>query len=446
MKKAGLVRGAFFYPSAEDVLAGKAEDGWSKHQWFTWPGNQFAPEEQQSKFAGRVRGMAAGLDLTLDLEEKPLATDAAIRAFISSLQEIKPDTLLLFNFWNSFSPKIRPILEAFSGPVILYHPVGANHQLPPEYFRTAPRVQYIHSIENWAALERGLRSVHAQTRMAQSKLLRVAGQPGVAAHVTEPFFRTQLHTLPASDFNDLFDEVQLTVEMEETARLVRNRARRVRDLNHAAFLDAVRAQVAVQRLMERHDADAITIDCLFLKHRKPCLSFAWNNGDLVPCGCENDLNATLTLMLGANLFGRGGFQHNPEFDTEQNLYFASHCTCTTKLHGPNGKEAPYELRPFFHQLPKTLALDVQWPAGEPVTLFKFRGGDNILDAWRGEVVSSPASPPTGGCATRVLVKIDGVKDVCSIYPGPHPVLYCGDFAAQARTFAQLYGLELRTNG
>jgi hypothetical protein len=237
----------------------------------------------------------------------------------------------------------------------------------------------------------------------------------------------------------------VTSEMERMARSVRSRARNVRDLKENAFMDGVRSHVAVQKLMERHEADAITIECLFLKHRKPCLSFAWNNGNLVPCGCENHLDPTLTLMLGASLFGRGGFQHNPEFDTEQNLYFASHCTCTTKLHGPKGREATYDLRPFFHQMPKTMALDVQWPAGEPTTLFKYQSGKNVLDAWRGTVISSPTCPPAGGCATRVLVKLDGVADVCSVYAGPHPILYCGDFARHAKVFAQLYGLEVRTN-
>jgi len=61
------------------------------------------------------------------------------------------------------------------------------------------------------------------------------------------------------------------------------------------------------------------------------------------------------------------------------------------------------------------------------------------------VISTPACPPTGGCATRALVQIENVADVCSIYPGPHPVLYCGDFARHLKTFAQLYGLEIRTN-
>ena len=444
-KKPALIRGAFFFPPAEVVLAGKNEDTWSKQEWFTWPGNQFAPEQQQAKFLARLGQLAQGLDLTLALEEKPIYTDAGVTAFIQSLETSRPAALLLFNFWNTFSQKLRPVLEAWKGPIILYHPVGANHQLPPAFFRAAPRVQYIHSIENWEALERGLRAVHAMNRMAQSRLLRVSGQVQQESDATEPFFALPVHTVPADHFNRVFDEMAVSGEMARLGRSVRHHARHITDLSDAAFRDAVRAHAAVCKLLETHEADAITIECLFLKHRKPCLSFSLNNGNMVPCGCENDFNATLTLMLGANCFGRGGFQHNPEFDTEQNLYFGAHCTCTTRLHGPGAKEAPYGLRPFFHQMPKTLAVDVQWPAGETVTLCKYQSGKKQLDAWRGQVVSSPTCPPTGGCATRVLVRIEGVPEVCSIYAGPHPILYCGDFARHLKAFAQLYQLELRTN-
>ena len=94
----------------------------------------------------------------------------------------------------------------------------------------------------------------------------------------------------------------------------------------------------------------------------------------------------------------------------------------------------------------TLALDVQWPAGEPVTMMKYQAGENLLDAWGGTVVSCPEAPPTGGCATRVLVKMEDVPDICDIYPGPHPILYCGDFVRHAKTYADLHGLEIRTNG
>lgn len=444
-KTPGVIRGAFFYPPADVVLAGKNEDGWNVHEWFTWPGNQFLPEEQQAKFLSQLQRINAGLDLNLAIDEAPIYTDAGIQAFIGDIQASKPDALLLFNFWNSFSAKIAPILDAYNGPIILYHPLGANHQLPPEKFRTAPRVHYIHSIENWDALERGLRAVHTKNRMAQSRLLRVSGKIQQETDEEEPFLHTAVHSVPAEHFNTLFDETPASAELLALAKDVRSHAEDVLELSDEAFSDAVRAHAAVLELMKRHEADAITIECLFLKHRKPCVSFALNNGALVPCGCENDLNATLTLMLGSNLLGRGGFQHNPEFDTEENLYFASHCTCLPRLHGPDGKDAPYLLRPFFHQMPKSLALDVQWPSGEPVTLCKYHTAEKRLDAWAGEVVSSPTCPPAGGCATRVLVKMRDVDNVCDIYPGPHPVLFCGDFARNFAAFADLYELELRSN-
>jgi len=439
------IRGAFFYPPAEVVLAGKLEDSWHVHQWFTWPGNQFQPEVQQQRFTEQVRRIISGLDLSLQLDDAPIYTDARIASFIEEVKRTKPDALLLFHFWNSFSPKMRRILDAFDGPIILYHPLGANHQLPPDYLRTAARVQYIHSVENWEALERGLRVIHAHTRMASSRLLRVSGKVTGESDVREPFFGTAIHTVPADHFNNLFDQTTLTPELERLAVSVRRNAVRVTDLSEKAFWDAVRAHAAVNALMARHEADAITIQCLFLKHRKPCLSFALNNGRLAPCGCENDLNASLTLMFGAACFGRAGFQHNPEYDTERNLYFGAHCTCALALHGPSAKPAPYVLRPFFHQMPKTLALDVQWPVGERVTLCKYHSGKNLWDAWSGESLGSPGCPPTGGCATRVLVRLDKVANVCDVYPGPHPVLYCGDFTRHLKTHAQLYKLDIRTN-
>lgn len=444
-KEPGVVRGAFFYPPAQVVLDGQCEDGWSAHQWFTWPGNQFKPEEQQAKLMAELARITAGLELDLRMESAPVYTDAAIQALAGEVQAAPPDALLLVNFWNSFSAKIFPLLDAFAGPVIVYHPVGSSHQLPPERFRKDPRVHYIHSIENFAALEDGLRAVHAHTRMTRSRMLRVSGKLTEEADEREPFFGMPVHGVPAAHFNDLFDGLEPTDEMRRLAEAVRANAGRTTDLEEKAFLDAARAHAAVLALMEQHDADAITIECLFLKHRKPCLSFAVNNGLLKPCGCENDLNATLSLMLGAELFGVGGFQHNPDFDTVENLYYGSHCTCTPRLRGPGQAEAPFNLRPFFHQMPKTLALDVQWPAGAPATLFKYHTEGPQLCAWAGEVVSSPECPPAGGCATRVLVKMRGVDDVCDIYPGPHPVLFCGDFARRARTYAKLYSLEMKGN-
>ena len=42
----------------------------------------------------------------------------------------------------------------------------------------------------------------------------------------------------------------------------------------------------------------------------------------------------------------------------------------------------------------------------------------------GRVVGSPASPPTGGCATRVLVDMD-VDDVSKVWITHHSILMVG---------------------
>ena len=151
-----------------------------------------------------------------------------------------------------------------------------------------------------------------------------------------------------------------------------------------------------------------------------------------------------SLRLAEGLY----YIHSIEnFDTSENRYFGAHCTCALKLHGPQGQSQPFAVRPFFHQLPKTAALDVQWTPNEPILVTKYQTGKDTLSCWRGKVIESPASPPTGGCATRVLMEIDGVPDVCGIYSGAHPILFCGDRgdARRFKAFARMYRLKLEGN-
>ena len=245
-------------------------------------------------------------------------------------------------------------MAAESAPTaIVYHSLGSNHQLPPEYLRKAEGMYYIHSIENWDEIERGLLAVRAEKMLAQSRLLRVSGQQQDTTHDVEKRLNVDIVTIPGR-------RVQCDVRRHRTGRCDGACSDGGQELcrpGHRCIGRVFRGSDAgpsgCGQIMQRHAADAITIECLFLKHRKPCLSFALNNGELVPCGCENHLDATLTLMLGRWLLERAGFLHNPEFDTSENRYLGAHCTCAWKLHGPQGSVQEYLVRPFFHQLPKT---------------------------------------------------------------------------------------------
>jgi hypothetical protein len=446
-KRPSRVRAVFLYPPMEVVNAGQMEDNWAAHHWATWPGNQYEPEAQERRFREKIAAIAADLGVEVTFAPRPIYQKETAEAFIAETKASGDDAVLVVNFWNTLSPLSLRIATESAPTAVVYHAVGANHQLPPETLRTAEGLYYIHSIENFEEIGRGLHAVRARVNLSQSRLLRVSDVTTPKGLEREASLGVEVVDAPAEEFNSLFDSIADDDALRREAMAFKARATTVTDVSDASFLDGVRAHRAVREMLARYQAEAITIKCLMLEHRKPCISFALNNGDLVPSGCENDLNASLTLMLGRWLLDRGGFQHNPEFDTSENRYFGAHCTCAPLLHGPRAGAQAFAVRPFFHQLPKTAALDVKWTPGETVLVAKYRAELRALSCWTGRVVDSPSSPPTGGCATRVLIDIDRVEDVCSIYSGPHPVLYCADRgeARRFKAFARMSRLKLDGN-
>ncbi|MEA1952696.1 MAG: hypothetical protein U9N87_15045, partial [Planctomycetota bacterium] len=445
-KKPAVVKVVFLYPRPEDCDAGKAEASWQEHNWHPYPGNQFRHDEQRDKFAKKIGEMAKRIGLRVEIHPGHLDTTAKAKAYAAKIKPQKPDVVLAVSLSDPCHIRAFNIIKEVGVPGIMYVPTGADHQLPPENFRKTPGLHFIYSIENWDEIERSLRAVHAKKMLGQSRMLRVFG--GKNSQSTDKLLGFETVVIPAAEYNDLFDSIKPDEAMKNQAMAYKKTASRIMDVTDHYIIDGFRAHKVVETLLTRYGGDAITINCLHLRHRKPCISFSINNGQLTPCGCENDLVATLTMMLGTHLFGRGGFQHNPGYDMTRNRYFATHCTCATKLHGPKGDAQELLIRPFFHHLPKTAALDVQWTPQSPALLMKYAYTNGpLVHAWTGKVIESPKSPPTGGCATRVLVEFDDVDDIATVYPGSHPVLYSvSPMEARAlKIFAKLYKVKLAGN-
>jgi len=436
----------FMYPPADVVNEGKMEDSWAVHQWFTYPGNQFEPEMNQEKYTKKIVEFAAASDIDLDFQGV-IYTKAAMAGFITKMKDAPPDSLLVVNFWNTFSPWVLEMSQQLAPlPMIVYHPVGSNHQHPPKGLMTAPNILYIHSLENWEALENAMVATAARKFISQSRLLRV-GDYKELLQTVDKNLGVEIVSIPAAEYNDLFDSIQADGALVREAMAFKAGATAVIDVEDRYVVEGFRAKKAVLDIMKRYGADGITILCLMLKERKPCIGFSLNNGALVPCACEDNWDSAISMMIGTKLFKRGGFMHNPEFDVERNQYYGSHCQCPLKLHGPDKPEIPFRIRPFVHQLPKTAALDVRIPPGEKMFLMKYIPPQNRIFAYTGTMVASPEINTAGGCATRFVMDIDKVDDVCSIYQGPHPILYLGTpmEAKRIKAFAKLATLEFVGN-
>lgn len=423
-KAPAQVKAVFLYPLPEQCDAGKAEAGWQEHHWHPYPGNQFDHAGQQKKFTEKIREMAGRIGMQIEVEPKPLSTDAEVDRYLAKASKSPADAVLIFCLSSASAAKSRRIADQVDAPAVVYMPTGANHHLPPGELRNVDGIHFIHSIENWDEIDRSLRAVHARKMLAQSRVLRVGNYPKVSKSAYGSL-GTEVVCIPAEQYNKLFDSIKPDEAMKAAAMEFKARAAGVTDVTDHYFVEAFRAHQAVGTLLKEHDADGITIHCLMLQHRKPCVSFSINNGNLTAtCGCENDITATMTMLLNRYLFGRGGFQHNSEYDEIRNQYFATHCTCATKLQGPAGPAQDFKIRPFFHHLPKTPALDVQWTPGAPAILAKMHP-DYRVRYFTGKIIGSPGCPPTGGCATRVLVDFD-VDDIVSVYMGSHPILSIGE--------------------
>ena len=130
-------------------------------------------------------------------------------------------------------------------------------------------------------------------------------------------------------------------------------------------------------------------------------------------------------------------------DTARNLYFGAHCTCPSKMLGPDGPARPYILRNHAEAgwgcVPRVL-----FEKGQDVTLAQYLTGEKPqMLPYTGKVVDCPAMPSAGGCRTNTAMTINEVDDVCDV-KGMYQVIFCSNYGREVRTYCQLQGIPVVT--
>jgi len=438
-KSPAVVRAVFLYPPSKQFA--DDPDG-----WWSWPGNEFDAEGRQAQYTAAFQEMAQKLGVQVIVDRQPVAAGDDVGRVVRELEANRPDGLLVVMFYNrslGLADELLAAADKAEIPAIFYIGLGVKHGQVKQYRR--PGLVFIQSLDNMEAIERGLRMIHAKKRMGQSKLLSITEAPEPREGV-EAFLGTKVRVIPFARYAEEFKQVAIDDAARQFIEQVTGGATEIRGVTTEAQENAARAHFALRKLLADEQADGLTMNCLRRGMLKPCVSFATLNSQLVPAACENDFPAVYTQLLGQLLIGRPGFQHNPCYDTERNHYYASHCTCPTKMHGPDGTQLPYLLRRFAHTNEGSCAVQVFWKEGDPVTMVRYYPGQPpALDVYAGTVVRSHPMPPAGGCTTNVEIELTDRDDACLV-TGHHNLLFCGDFARQFRLFAQLYRMKLVESG
>ncbi|MBQ4367705.1 MAG: hypothetical protein II786_06455 [Muribaculaceae bacterium] len=168
----------------------------------------------------------------------------------------------------------------------------------------------------------------------------------------------------------------------------------------ASVPGATRIYHALKQVVEARNLKGLTIRCFDLLtavHNTGCVALARLNAEGIVAGCEGDVPAALSMMVGRALTGVSGFQCNPaRIDPEQGELMLAHCTIPLNL------VERYELDTHFES---GIGVGIRgyMPLG-PVTLFKLSGDLSRCFAVHATLVSNESLPDL--CRTQQVIRLE----------------------------------------
>ncbi len=166
-----------------------------------------------------------------------------------------------------------------------------------------------------------------------------------------------------------------------------------------AIPGANRLYKALQTLVSDYGLSGLTIRCFDLLtsiHNTGCLALARLNSEGYVAGCEGDVPAMLSMMIGRAVSGVSGFQANPSsIDPETGEIVFSHCTVPLDMVSSFGLDTHFESG-------IGVGIRGQLPSG-PVTVFKVSGDLSRHFVCEGELLRCEAKPDL--CRTQTMLKL-----------------------------------------
>jgi L-fucose isomerase-like protein len=188
---------------------------------------------------------------------------------------------------------------------------------------------------------------------------------------------------------------------------------------------------ALKELVEKQNLNAVTVECFSLLMETSvsgCFALSLlNDLNQSTAGCEGDIPATFTMMLGRMLTGQLGFMSNvTHVDRTENTAVFAHCTIPTSL------AESYEITTHFET---GLSVGIRGTLKyQEVTIFKVFG-DDLSKYWvsEGEIIENLVNET--GCRTQIRIKLD--EDVDYFLQrslANHHIVFPGRYAERIRRF------------
>ena len=365
--------------------------------------------------------------LTSPLHDKA-AVDAVTKEFLDSLgveysfqgdnyEDYGTDLSLIYvrtGGTEGLFKELLPTLQGLSRQTILLLTSGKSNSLAASmeilsYLRQEGlRGEILHGSPSYIRSRiEALSKVEEARRLLEYKTLGIVGHPsdwlissGFDRDVILDKLGISLQYIPMEEFLEEYSS--LKDEVAESWNEVVGRSGAEGPLStpvKQAIPGAYRLYKALQTLVSDYGLSGLTIRCFDLLtaiHNTGCLALARLNSEGYVAGCEGDVPAMLSMMIGRAVSGVSGFQANPSsIDPETGEIVFSHCTVPLDMVSSFGLDTHFESG-------IGVGIRGQLPSG-PVTVFKVSGDLSRHFVCEGELLRCEAKPDL--CRTQTVLKL-----------------------------------------
>ncbi|MBM3880099.1 MAG: hypothetical protein FJ387_10330 [Verrucomicrobia bacterium] len=353
----------------------------------------------------------------------------------------------------------QPILDGGHPLAVFSLPASGHDWMYPHRWQRQGKPVTLLPTSDYNDLDRALRVLRVIPMLQQTRILLFPPARGTKAAQSPEAVKQRLGATVVAVQEKAFDEL-ITAADPEAVRAEADRwTREAKEIVEPSAEDidkAARISVALQRLLEREQAQGLAIGtCMgWLPKGFPCLGFARLRDRGLPAACEGDMDSLLTMLLFQYAVDRAGFQGNATFDTSRNALWTAHCTAPLRMEGPNGRPAPYLLRGHSEVSGSGCVPEVQYRLGQTVTRAKLVNLDTIL-ASTGKIIEVPARS-VHGCRTQIVTEVRDAAKMAANWSSLletedamtllHRVVFYGDHLDTARHLSRLLGLKFVEEG
>ena len=240
------------------------------------------------------------------------------------------------------------------------------------------------------------------------------------------------------DTLDLLDEMKMVDELEAKTvfRQLKDGFGRI-EVSEKEMIEAVRVYLAMRKLVSKRNLSAITIRCFDLLKNDctACIGMGLCNDDLIPAGCEGDLQAILTMVVVSSLASEPCWMANVA-RIDKNRITLAHCTISTRMISDLAGAT------LVHHMESGKGVAIRGPMKEgEVTLARIGRNLDKMSLAKGRIVKTDMRDPDL-CRTQVEIELEGnAQDYLTNALGNHQIIVYGDLTEGLADFSRFKGIE-----